>query len=165
MGQTNFTTAEWNEIGRKTQTPSILSSYLPVASPYTTPTLVGGTPTKVLIPTTVKEVRDFELDVPNTRWTLTTPNVVDRNLSIVMTTTLTSSSSNHDTVLMMYKNGALESGISIDRKIGTGSDKGAYAISGTFKMSTGDYIEVYVEDSSGGTLTFLRTSIKIIEIN
>jgi len=165
----NYTDEQGNEVYRKTLTPSILSSYLPSnynsGNGYTTPTLTSGQPTKLLIPTTVKKVKDWMLDVPNSRWFLNNANASNRDFFISMTTSLTASVGNNETSIMMYKNGILEEGVNIDRKIGVGSDKGAMSISGTFSASHNDYIEVYVVSEGGGTLTFYKTTIVILEIN
>lgn len=157
--------AQVDDAVRKTLTPSRLSSYLPIASPYTTPTLSAGTPTKLLIPTTAKYVQDFSLDIPNSRWYLNSAGVVDRKFTIGMTTSMIASINNTEVTISMYKNGVYELGVSIKRKIGTGADVGAMAVIGSFTLSHTDYIEVYVESSLGGTLTFSYTDINILEVN
>lgn len=160
-----YSQAQVDDAMRKTLTPSRLSSYLPIASPYTTPALVASTPTKLLIPTTAKYIQDFSLDVPNSRWFLNTIDVIDRKFVITMTTSMTAQNGNNNVIISMYKNGILEPGISIARKIGVGSDQGAISVTGSFTLSDNDYIEVYVESDQGGTLTFSRTAINILEVN
>lgn len=164
-----YSQAQVDETNRKTLTPSRLSSYLPSnhnsGNGYTTPALTPTTPTKVLIPTVVKKIRDWELDVPNSRWKLNDPTAVNREFTIAMTTSLSSSSGNNNTTLMMYKNGVLEEGVNIDRRIGVSNDKGAMSIVGAFSASHNDYIEVYVVSENGGTLTFYKTAINIMEVN
>lgn len=160
-----YSQAQVDDAVRKTLAPSRLSSYLPIASPYTTPTLSAATPTKLLIPTTAKYVQDFSLDIPNSRWYLNSAGVVDRRFTIGMTTSMIASTNNTEVTLSMYKNGVYEPGVSIKRKIGTGADVGAMAVIGSFTLSHTDYIEVYVESSLGGTLTFSYTDINILEVN
>lgn len=177
MGQISYTTAELDaalaeiiegdylKVKRKTLTPSRLASYLPAATPYTTPTLVAATPTKLLLPTTVKTIQDFSLDGPNNRFFLSASDVVDREFQINASTSMTASTNNTVVTLGMRINGVFEEGVSIDRKIGTGSDVGAIGFSGSFKLSTNDYIEVFVTSSLGGTITFSKTAINILEVN
>lgn len=161
----NYTDEQFESAIRKSINPSRLSSYLPVATPYTTPALTLNVPTKLLIPTTPKYVNDFTLDVPNSRWFLDVPNVTNRKFNIAMTTSLTASVNNVDVDIEMWKNGVFEEGVSIRRKIGTGADTGAMAVVGSFELSTNDYVEVYVRSSASGTLTFIRTAINIMEVN
>jgi hypothetical protein len=160
-----YTNNQIDEAVRKSLTPSRLSTYLPVATPYTTPTLAANTPTKLLIPTTVKKKQDFTLDVPNTRWFLDTTGVTDREFVITMTTSMIASANNNNVIVSMYKNGVFEEGVSIARKIGTGADQGAVSVTGSFMLSDNDYVEVYVETDQGGTITFSRTAINILEVN
>lgn len=152
-------------VERKTLTPSVLFSYLPAASPYTTPTLVATTPTKLLLPTTVKSIQDFELDIPNTRYFLNDANAVNRTFEVNMSTSMTTSLNNVVVTLEMWKNGVFEEGISVKRKVGTGADVGALALNGQFTLSHNDYIEVYAISDLGGTITFDRIAINIKEMN
>jgi len=66
--------------------------------------------------------------------------------------------------LMMYKNGNMAAGAIISRKIATGGDLGAMALSGTFDAEPGDYLEVYVKSDLNTTLTFKYTNIVITEL-
>jgi len=143
--------------------PSRLNSYLPTASPYTTPVLSAGTPTKLLVPTTVKTVKEFTLDAPNARYFLDAPGVVDREFDLGFSTSMSSVSSNHTVTLEMYKNGVLEEGVGIDRFISGGADVGAIGFTGTVLLSDTDYIEVYITASGGGAVTLSRLSISINE--
>lgn len=161
----NYDDEQFEEAIRKSINPSRLSSYLPVATPYTTPTLTLNVPTKLLIPTIPKYVNDFTLDGPNSRWFLDVPNVTNRKFNIAMTTSLTSSVNNVDVDIEMWKNGVFEEGVSIRRRIGTGADTGAMSVVGSFELSTNDYVEVYVRASASGTITFIRTAINIMEVN
>lgn len=143
---------------------SRLNSYLPVATPYTTPVLSAGVPTKLLIPTTSKSIKDFSLDILNLRWFLDDITAINRWFIVHMVTSITTSASNHTVTLEMYKNGSLEEGMSIQRFISGGSDQGALAITGIAQLSNTDYIEIYVTDSTGGTVTFSHVAITINEM-
>lgn len=144
--------------------PARLISYLPIGSTYTTPVLVGGTPTKILVPTTVKSSNEFTLDIPNSRYFFDAPGRSNVLFEVQFTTSILSSASNHLVTLELYVNGVLEDGVSIERFISGGADKGALAIIGGVFLSNTDYIEIYVTDSTGGTVTFDRLAITIREV-
>lgn len=160
-----YTQAQVDEAVRKALIPSRLSTYLPVASPYTTPTLVAGTPTKVLAPTSVKRQTDFTLDVGNMRWFLDTTGVTNREFVITVSSTVLASLGNNDITIAMYKNGVFEEGVGITRRVGVSNDRGAIAVTGAFSLSDNDYIEIYVTSENGGTLIFERLAINILEVN
>jgi hypothetical protein len=144
--------------------PSRLDTYLPVASPYTTPALVAGTPTKLLVPTTAKTIKDFTLDIPNSRYFFDAPGRSNIWFLGHFSTSMSSSASNHIVTVEMYKNGVLEEGIGIDRFISGGADIGAIGFAGAVQLSDTDYIEVYITSEGGGTVTLSRTAITINEI-
>ena len=144
--------------------PSRLCTYLPVATPYTTPTLVAGTPTKIYPATTVKTIKDFTFDTPNLRYYLDDETSVNRLFLINASTSMASNSSNHLVSLELYKNGVMEEGVGIDRWIAAGADTGALALTGVVEFSHNDYIEVYITNTVSGTITLSRLSINIIEI-
>ena len=144
--------------------PARLASYLPIASPYTTPVLDAGTPTKLLLPTKVKTSHKFTLDAINERYFYDSPGVTGKWFVVHMTTGISSSASNHTVTVEMYKNGVVEEGVGISRWISGGADQGAIALNGVVQLSDGDYIEVYVTDSTGGTITFSRGAITINEM-
>lgn len=146
------------------QDPYRLDTYLPIATPFTTETLIGGTPTKLLVPTTQKSVKGFTLDLGNNRYFFDAPGVSNKWFEVHFTTSITTSASNHNITLAMYKNGSIEEGVSIERFISGGSDKGALGINGMVQLSDTDYIELYVTDSTGGTVTFERLAITINEL-
>jgi len=167
--EVNYTnTVENGNVYRVPITPprdfSRLNSYLPVASPYTTPTLLAGVPTKLLVPTTPKSIKDFTLDIPNLRWFLDDPTALNKWFIVHTTTSVTTSASNHNITLEMWKNGILEEGVSIERFISGGADKCVLVINGMVQLSNTDYIEVYVTDSVTGTVTFERMAITINEM-
>lgn len=143
--------------------PSRLNTYLPVASPYTTPSLSAGVPTKLLIPTTQKTISDFTLDGVNQRYFFDALGRSNVEFDVAFSTSMSSSASNHIVTIEMYKNGILEEGVGLDRFISGGADVGAVAFNGTVVLSDGDYIEVYITATGGGTVTLSRTTISINE--
>jgi hypothetical protein len=146
--------------------PSRLISYLPEGTPYTTPSLGAATPTKVLIPTTVKTAQDFALfDIGGGDIRFQYQGSETRSFRIGVTTGMQTSANNTIVKLRMYKNSAPEPGIYIPRKVGTGTDVGALGIEGYFTLDPLDTISVWVESSIAGTVTFDGISIVIIEVN
>lgn len=68
--------------------------------------------------------------------------------------TMTAASSNVEVGLAIAKNGTVLTPSIIERKIGTGSDKGAVAVQADVDMSTNDYLELYVTNLDGtGSVT------------
>jgi len=146
--------------------PSQYVSYLPVDTPYTTPTLVPDTPTKILVATTVKYNKDFALEDTgggNLAWRY--KGVKTKEFSAHLTSGIRTSASNTLMKLYVYKNGSPETGLYIPRKVGIGADTGALSLQGAMELSTDDYIEIYAESDSSTTMTFDGTSIFIQEIN
>lgn len=143
--------------------PARLNSYLLVASPYTTPALTAGEPTKLLVPTTVKTSNSFTLDIPNERYFFDSAGRENVEFSVESTMGLSSSSTNHTVDVELWKNGAREEGVGISRWIASGADLGAIGLTGTVILSDGDFIEFYITNSTGGTVTLSRLSININE--
>jgi hypothetical protein len=153
---------------RKTLDPYTLVSYLPPGSDYTTGTIASATPTKVLIPTTVKYQNGIILNpTGGTGGTgaFEKSSAGTQKFDITATTGMQSGVNNTIVRLMMYKNGVLENGVSVPRKVGTGTDTGAVPLHGVFELAQGDYIEVFVETSLESTIIFVETSIDIRERN
>lgn len=143
--------------------PDRLNSFLPSATPYTTPSISANTPTKLLLPTTVKTVKNFELDGVNLRYFLNNPTAVNKEFAIEMTSSVQTGANNTIVTFQLYKNGVLEEGVGIQRKVSTGADVGALSISGTVLLSHNDYVELYVTTTLSSTVTFIKTSISINE--
>jgi hypothetical protein len=164
----SFTAQQHMDVLRSIINPWRSITYLPIGSPYTTPSITADTPTKILIPTTPKEINGFAFqDVGGGNVALqfiATMGIQDSiGFNVTMTTSMRSSANNTLVTLSMYKNGNQESGVIISRKISTGADTGALAIHGHFHMVTGDYIEIYVTTTLTSTITFEHTSIDISE--
>jgi hypothetical protein len=158
------TAYELSQTVRKILYPNDYSSYLPVDSLYTTPTISVSLPTKILIPTVVKYTNNWALfDKGGSDFALQFMGSDSSRFHIDMTTSLTTSASNVIVDLYMYKNGLIEPGVAIERKVGTGTDTGALAITGSFDAAQNDYIEIFVEVDVASTITFKLTSIRIKE--
>ncbi len=144
--------------------PSRLCSYLPVAAPYTTPTVSAGSATKIYPATTIKANKDFAFDSPNSRYYLNDATASGKWFSLNASSSMKTNTSNHLVSLEVYKSGVFEEGLSVSRWIAAGADTGAIAVSGVLQLSHNDYIELYVITSKTGKITFSRLSINIIEI-
>lgn len=162
-----YTQAEVDEAIRKTLYPSIYSSFLPEDSTYTTPSITGGVPTRVLIPTTQKYNRDFivkEIAGQAGVYAIHYIGATTRRFSMNASFGEQSNINNPIVRIEMYKNTTAESGMAIPRKLGTGADVGAVSLSGTFDLSPEDYISVYVETTLTATVIFSDVSINIYEV-
>lgn len=126
--------------------------------------LVINTPTKYQLPVTIRKVVDFSItDIGAGVLALTYSG--ERNVTLVLhaSTSMISSANNAVIKLKMYKNGAYSPGSVITRKIGTGSDIGAVALSTSFEASKGDYFEVFIESNVATTVTFINASMVLSE--
>lgn len=163
---TGVTDEEIQKTVRKTLTPYFYESYLPIGSPYTTPVITAGAYTKLLIPTTVKGSNEWGVaDVGGGNFAVQYTGASNEKFKIFTSTSMTTSANNVVIDIVMYKNGVLEPGIAISRKVGTGADVGALAIQGEFEATTNDYIEIYVQTDVDSTITFDKTAISVIEVN
>jgi hypothetical protein len=149
---------------RKILYPNDYASYLPNDSLYTTPSITLNTPTKVLIPTAIKYARNWALfDKGGSDFALRYEASDSSRFHITMTTSMRTSASNVIFEVFMYKNGVIEPGVAVERKIGTGADVGAISVTGAFDVDTNDYIEIFVLVDVTTTITFSKTSIIIKE--
>lgn len=160
------TATEIDEVIRKTLAPYESVTYLPEGSPYTSPTITADTPTKVLVPTTIKYINGFTFqDVGGGNIALQKTAVGTQKYTITAYTGMRTGGSNITVTLYMYKNGVTENGISIPRRVGSGTDTGALAIGGVFELAQNDYIEIYIKVSANSTVTFDQLSIDVVERN
>lgn len=161
-----YTQAQVDEAIRKTLTPYSWVTYLPKLTPFTTPSIILNTPTKILIPTTIKSANGFALfDTGGGNFAVQFQGAATATFEISLSTSMTTVTNNVLLGMMMYKNGVMEDGVNISRKIGTGADVGAMAVVGEFTVNPLDIIEIYIEVTSTTTVTFSETSIRITEVN
>ena len=161
-----YTATEIQSAIRKTLTPYSYSSYLPDATPYTTASITAATPTKVLIPTTIKTSNEWAVaEVSTGNFAVQYTGATTESFKINMSTSMTTGTNNVVVEIFMYKNGILEPGIAIARKVSTGADVGAIAVTGEFSVAPNGYVEVYIKTDLTSTITFDKTSIIITEIN
>lgn len=170
IGGAEYDPEELSETIRKTINPSSYVSYLPESTPFTTAAIAANTPTKTLIPTTVKLIKDFGLydkngGVGDPDYAVQYQGDSTRTFKIFMSTAMATSVNNVVFDIYMYRNGIMEPGVGISRKIGTGADVGAIATLGEFTAEPNDYLEVFIKLSLAGTVTFYRTSIIFTEKN
>lgn len=161
------------EVERKTFTPSIYSSYLLDGDDYQTDGLLAGVPTRLLIPTTIKFNTDWMItEVNPSQFAVQYVGSSTRRFSINVTSGMQAQTNNTIVHLDVRKgiagdSGAsvTEPGVSIVRKVGTGSDTGAIGLSGIFDIEPLGYIEVWATSSLASYLIFIETSINILEVN
>ena len=161
-----YTTAEINRSIRKSLNPYSYVSYLPIATPFTTPSIVANTPTKILIPTTIKSSNAWAVaDIGGGVLAFLYTGLTTETFKVYMTTSMTTGTNNVVFEVFMYKNGILEPGITISRKVSSGADVGAIAVIGEFVADPSDYVEIYVKVDLASTVTFSKTSIMMTEKN
>ncbi len=143
---------------------SRFNGYLPTAIPYTTPTLIADTPTKLVVPITVKTAKDFSFDVANSRQFLDAPGVEGRWFLIHSTATITTSVSNQMVTVETYVNGVIVEGVGVTRFMAASTDEGSLVGIGATQLSHLDYVEIFITLTSAGTVTFKRLSVTINEM-
>lgn len=143
-------------------------TYIPVGTTTTSLTTTPGTPIKVTLDVNLKEnygFSVFDLGLPTQALQFDGVNqIADVLFSLESTSSITSSINNVTPDFMLYVNGVYEPGNIITRKIGTGADVGALSITGTFRCSAGDLLEIYIDSDIAATFDFSKTSIVIEEI-
>lgn len=142
---------------------SRFNSYLPTATPYTTPTLAADTPTKLIVPLTIKTERDFSFDATNLRQYFDAPGVTGRWFLMQSSATITTSVPNQTVTIETYVNGVIVEGLGISRFM-TSSDVGSLVSIGVAQLSHLDYVEIFITLTSAGTITFERLSVTINEM-
>ncbi len=160
-----YNTLNLSEVSRRTLTPYKLVTYLPRESPYTTSTIPITTPTKVLIPTTVKSVNSFALvDIGGGNMVYRFNGTQSAIFDVSFETGIKTSTNNTVVDLEMFKNGVYEQGVGCTRK-GSSTDIGNIFITGEVTLAPNDYIAIYVTVDTSTTITFSRSSINICERN
>lgn len=166
---TLMTFSEGQQILQSKLDPYYVHTYIPVGT-TTTKTLLADTPTKVTLDVTPKEGNGFSLvDLGGGETALQLDGNgedVDILFSLEGSSSITTSVNNPNVTFMLYKNGVYEPGNIITRKVGTGADQGALALTGTFRgnPSAQDQFEVYVESDLATDVNFIKTSIVIEEV-
>jgi hypothetical protein len=141
-------------------TPSTAAAY--VSSASASDAITATTYLNVLGNATVTDSgtssADWTIDDTNKRLTYT--GTATRTFSAVCTFSMVSTQSNQVASFRFAKNGTTVAATQVNRKIGTGSDEGAAAITGIFSLATNDYIELHatLAASSSDTITINTAS-------
>lgn len=143
---------------------SRFDTYLPIATPFTTPTLAADTPTKLLIPLTHKTTKDFSFDLPNLRWFLDLPSSSGKWFLAQASATITTSMPNQTVALDLYKNGVIVEGIGTSSFVAGGASEASFTGVGVTQFSHTDYFELYITITATGTVTFKRLSVNLNEM-
>ncbi len=143
---------------------SRFDTYLPSATPFTTPTLAADTPTKLLIPLTHKTTKDFSFDLPNLRWFLDLPSSSGQWFLAQASATITTSMPNQTVALDLYKNGVIVEGIGTSSFVAGGASEASFTGVGVTQFSHTDYFELYITLTATGTVTFKRLSVNLNEM-
>jgi hypothetical protein len=107
---------------------------------------------------------NFTVDNTNKRVTYT--GTATRKMHVIISFSMTSSQSTEICRFRLAKNGTTIAATEIERKIGTGSDVGAAAVSGIVSMATNDYIEMFgtLDTSTSDTITVEAANISIFPV-
>jgi hypothetical protein len=164
-GSGAYTQAQVDKATRMTLTPYKLVTYLPVSTSYTTPSLPAGTPTKVLIPTTVKTINSFGIvDLGGGDLAYQFQGAETAIFELSLSTGVIAGTNNTILAIEAYKNGILEPGAGSVRKLSS-ADVGNITITGEVTLSPMDTLAIYVTSTLTSTVTFSRTSIQVVERN
>jgi hypothetical protein len=83
----------------------------------------------------------------------------------LMAVSMTCATSTQTVAISIAKNGTQVAATIIQRKIGTGSDKGAVATFGVIELAQNDYVEMFVQnDDSTGAITLNKGIFAILSV-
>lgn len=164
----NYTGAQLDEVCRKTLTPNILSSGL--ESDYKFPTS-GDMPINVnnIVPITATITNDtgFELHDfggGDTAFRLKTDSVGGcYNLGI--SASITTSGNNVITEFGILVDGILQPGASVQRKVGTGTDVGAFAVTAIVDLNPGSRVDFFARVDVLSNIIFTKFGFNLVEVN
>ena len=122
--------------------------------------LDADTPLKALGTTTAMLLGGF-LATGNNR--LVNDSGVTRAYEAMFAGSMTSTGTQVLAEAHLYKNGTLIPGATIIRKIGTGSDHGAFAVSAQVSLDDGQYVELWVETDGGEEIT-IETGVLSVKV-
>jgi hypothetical protein len=164
-GSGAYTQEQIDKATRMTLTPYKLVTYLPVESPYTSPSILAGVPTKMLLPTVVKSINNFALvDIGGGNMSYQFQGADPAIFTVLLETGVRSGTNNVSMILQVYVNGVYSLGLSTNRKIAN-LDLGNLTLLGEVSLEPLDTIAIYVETDLTSTITFSRTSIQVVERN
>ena len=121
----------------------------------------NGTPAKVAGAgvTTTNLLAGFTHTTPNK---LTYTDAATRVFKFTCALTCTHSASNVIMTFSIAKNGSNDATTSIQRKVGTGGDIGAFALEWLVSLAQNDYLELYCDANKAGTSTVSLGHISIV---
>ncbi len=144
----------------RTEKDDVAAGNFYISTPAVTSFSAINTPTKVLGTTTSSDL--FRVALPaNNRLTYT--GTKTKRFLVICSLSLTASANNKIFSLYIAKNGVILPESKQSRKLATGTDQGAMALSCVAELTTNDYLEVWVEnntDNTSMTVLTLNMSIK-----
>ena len=142
--------------------PEYGALYIDTAS---TTTITGaGTPTKAAGATTSLGGSDGMTVSTSNRITYTEAPTI--KALVLMAASSTCSLSTQTLAFSIAKNGTQVAGSIVNRKIGTGSDEGAFALFTVVELAQNDYVEMFVQNNSSGsgTVTLTKGMMAVLSI-
>jgi len=148
---------------------SLAISHTYIAEGDETPLVIGtaNTPTKYQLPVTIRQINNFAIQEISGQpgvYALHYTGTRNVTMSLMATSSLTCTVNNTSVKLMMYKNGTIATGATIQSKVVNSTDVKTLSIATSFNASTGDYFDVYVEADATCSITFKYTNIVIHEV-
>jgi len=165
-GQLTWTTAEVEEGMRLAYTPGHLSATFAETNTPAVTTLVSGVSTNVggVALLDVVHSTDFTYNPTSVYFYYSRAGITDAQFFLNASMSFAYANPGNEIIIRAYKNGTSIDGLFIVRTIGTGGDVGNIYLSGPFTLSTGDYIEIWAECSTGANLTVYSFATDVMEV-
>lgn len=140
--------------------------YITTANGGTTGAITGGTPVEVAGTATAGDTRGFTITT-SSGGRATYEGAAPKSFMVTVSFACTTNASNHVVKLYVAKSGVVEAASEMSRKIGTGSDQGSWTTTEVLTLTTGQYIEVFVDSvgSSTDTVTVENLTVAIVGVS
>ena len=126
-------------------------------SKATATTLTLNTPAKALGTTTAMELGDFTMPASNR---LTYTAATTRSFEVIACVSMSAAGATNSTI-SLAKNDSVIAASAIQRKISTGGDIGALAVSVSTSMDQNDYVELWLENDDGDNMTVENGTVTV----
>jgi len=120
-------------------------------------TLTLNTPAKALGTTTAMELGDFTMPANNR---LTYTAATTRSFEVIACVSMSAAGATNSTIYIA-KNDSVIAASAIQRKISTGGDIGALAVSVNTQMDQNDYVELWLENDDGDNMTVENGTVTV----
>lgn len=139
---------EVEAVGITTEKDDVAGGNIYISSITTTTIATVGVPVKITSATTTSNLFRFTAPVSNR---MVYAGTKTRTFQVMAAISMTSPANNKIYKFYIAKNGVVLPQTAQLRKIGTGTDVGALSIFGVVSLAPGDYVEVWVENTTDNT--------------